>query len=143
MNLLFKYSAAITMALLLSACTALSANEAKTPLPLIKKTLQSQVIFSPWNTKGLGESKPYDTITVIASQNLESDIVILRWNDAGTAFTAELYRQSNTNGIFKSWEYQGDDVSKSITQQPGGAFYISELIGGKDGGSRKEVFRLD
>lgn len=138
-----KFLAVITVALFFSACTALNADVGKEPVNLIQRTLQSQAVFSPWGSKSYGEKTPYDTITVLTSRNLEGDIVILRWNDAGTDFTTELYRQSSTQGIFKSWEYQNGSVSKSIDQQPSGSFFVSELIEGEDGGSRKEIFTLE
>lgn len=131
------------IALFFSACAALNADVDNEPINLIQRTLQSQVVFSPWGSKSYGGKVPYDTITVLTSRNLEGDIVILRWNDAGTNFTTELYRPSSVQCIFKSWESENGSLGKSIDQQPSGAFFVTELIEGEEGGSRKEIFTLE
>lgn len=129
--------------LFFSACAALNPGVDNEPVNLIQRTFQSQAIFSPWGSKSYGEKAPYDTITVLTSRDLKGDIVILRWNDAGTNFTTELYRPGSTQGIFKSWESENGNLGKSIDQQPSGAFFVSELIEGEGGGSLKEIFTLD
>lgn len=121
--------------LVLPACAA-------TPtVPLTQETVQSHFMFRQWDTKSFEERQPLDTLSVVSSKDLSGDVVILRWNREQNMFKTEVYRQENKPGR-RSWLFREEGKSKTLNQQPNGEFFISEIVDGKEGGQRVEVFRL-
>lgn len=94
-----------------------------------------------WDSKSFSNRKASDFISVITSDGLSGDIVILRWNDRRSQFKAEVYRPEDKPGR-QSWLFREGDKSKTLNQQPNGEFFVSEIIEGNEGGQRVEVFRL-
>lgn len=105
------------------------------------QTVESELMTRHWDSKSFSTRDPSDFITVITSDDLSGDIVILRWNDKKSQFKAEVYRPEDKPGR-QAWLFREGDKSKTLNQQPNGEFFVSEIIEGKEGGQRVEVFRL-
>lgn len=113
------------------------------PSALVQYTLQSSIMMRGWETKSYGEQKPHDVVTVITTQDLNADIVILRWNADRSRFQTELYHLEERVSWGKSWVSGISEVDKSIVQQPGGQLHVFELVSGPGGGQKVEVIKLD
>jgi hypothetical protein len=112
-------------------------------IKLISQTLKAEVMFRAWNTKSLTPTGAQSTITVVSTPKQLGEIVILRWNEEQSQFTSEVYKPEDNITPPKNWVYIDGKIEKSISKQPSGAFFISELVSGEKGGRRVERFRLD
>lgn len=131
----FKFFLCFALTIALPAC-------ASAPnIPLRQQTLQSELMTRSWHSKSFSVREPAGLISVITSDDLSGDIVILRWDDEKRQFKAEVYRQEDKPGR-QSWLFREGNMSKTLNQQPNGEFFISDIIEGKEGGQRVEVFRL-
>lgn len=135
-------SAFLAWVLLLDSMTYASQSTAQN-LVANQYSVEARVFFRPWNTKGFGAQTGTESLTVIASPEEQGDIVILRKNNASAGFTAEVYRPDADVDKPDIWNQIAPEGEKSIVRQPDNSFHLSELVGGKEGGRRIEIFKLD
>jgi|GEM_PF-7069864 len=139
---MFKISSSLlALALMLSSIACASQTNEKR-IVANQYFVKAEVYFQPWSTKEYGKLIGSESLTVITSPDKRGDIVVLRKNPASGGFIAEVYRPDADVENPKSWDLTFPEEQKTIDKQADGSFQLSELIDGKEGGRRFEVFRL-
>lgn len=129
---------------MLSSIACASQSNANEKIFLVNQySVEARIFFRAWNTKEFGEPIGAASFSVIASPDERGDIVVLRKNEASGGFTAEVYRPDADIEKPDIWTLTFPEDKKSIVKQPDGSFHLSELIDGKEGGRRIEIFKLD
>ena len=105
-------------------------------------TIESEIALRPWETQGLGKVIGKEILTVLKTKDNSGDVVVLRWSDKGTTFSAEIYRSKPDDIEHSTWSLVSDDEEKTLAYQYGDLYMIHQLIPGKDGGQKTQLFKL-
>lgn len=108
----------------------------------VYKNASSEISKRPWATKGLDEVIAKETLTVIKNKDGKGEAIILRWHENGSEFKADVYRRTEA-GEPSSWTLANNGgKEKTLTYQHGDLYMITELIEGKNGGQKTQIFKL-
>lgn len=142
---LFSYMKMGYFAFLLIVSTACSGqNQIKPEVTNLEiyNNVQSEISFRSWESKGLGDVAEKNTLSVLKAKNGKGDIIVLRWSKDKTQFTTEVYRASSDEEEQSSWSLVNSDEKKTLAYQHGDMYMIHQLVAGKDGGQKSEIFHL-
>ncbi|HTF95495.1 MAG TPA: hypothetical protein VL995_05125 [Cellvibrio sp.] len=142
---IFSYIKMTSFAILLIVSTACSAqNQIKPEINDLEiyNNIQSEISFRSWDTKGLGNVTEKNALTVLKAKNGKGDFIVLRWSKDKTQFTTEIYRAKPDEEEQSSWSLVNGDEKKTLSYQHGDMYMIHQLIAGKDGGQKSEIFHL-
>lgn len=126
-----------------SACSAQESIDSPNPNLEIYNNVKSEISLRPWETKGLGKVIGTETLTVIKTKDGKGEVVVLRWLEDQSEFKTEIYRSDAESEAHSSWSLvNGGDEEKRLSHQHGDLYMINQLIAGKDGGQKSQVFKL-
>ena len=124
-----------------ATCSGQQPNIAQSNLD-IYNNVASEISLRPWETEGLGKVIAKETLTVIKTKDGKGDVVILRWSKDQNQFITEVYRGDPEAQEHSSWTLVNGQEKKTLAHQHGDLYMIHQLVAGKDGGQRSEVFKL-
>jgi hypothetical protein len=108
----------------------------------VYNNVASEVSLRPWETEGLGKVIAKETLTVIKTKDGKGEVVVLRWLKDQSQFVTEVYRGDPEAQEHSSWTLANGQEKKTLAHQHGDLYMIHQLVAGKDGGQRSEIFKL-
>ncbi len=102
----------------------------------------SEISLRPWETEGSGKVIAKETLTVIKAKDGKGEVVVLRWSKDQSQFVTEVYRGGPEAQEHSSWTLVNGQEKKTLAHQHGNLYMIHQLVTGKDGGQRSEIFKL-
>lgn len=145
MRLFFSLKLLIQTFLLVisSACSAQGTIDSSNANIEIYNNVKSEISLRPWETIGLGKVIGTESLTVIKTKDGKGEVVVLRWSEDQSEFTTEIYRGDAEVDKHSSWSLvNGGNQQKTLSHQHGDLYMINQLIAGKDGGQKSQVFQL-
>lgn len=124
-----------------SACSAQDKVEKALPRLEIYENIDSEIALRPWETQGLGKVIGKETLTVMKSRDGTGDMVVLHWSENKAQFKSEVYRRQ-LGDDHASWLLVSENEEKTLTYQYDNLYMIHQLIAGKEGGQKTQLFRL-
>lgn len=126
-----------------SACSAKDTIDSTNSNLEVHNNVKSEISLRPWETKGLGKVIGTETLTVIKTKGGRGEVVVLRWSENQSEFKTEVYRGDVEADKHSSWSLvNGGNEQKTLSHQHGDLYMISQLIAGKNGGQKTQVFNL-
>ncbi|ABD79971.1 hypothetical protein Sde_0709 [Saccharophagus degradans 2-40] len=139
----YMYLTFIQLFILTITGCAYAENPSPTLNPVFHTNIKVTVSLRGWDTKGSGDIIEESFISVIATNNQLSDVVIIRnvqSNESGErSIKAEVYIPTNEEDV---WILDSQTKQRTLIKQANNAFLITERIEGENGGLRTEYFRL-
>ena len=108
----------------------------------VYNNVASEISLRPWETEGLGKVIAKETLTVIKTKDGKGEVVVLRWSKDQSQFITEVYRGDPEAQEHSSWTLVNGQEKKTLAHQHGDLYMIHQLVAGKDGGQRSEIFKL-
>ena len=124
-----------------ATCSGQQPNIAQSNLD-IYNNVASEISLRPWETEGLGKVIAKENLTVIKTKDGKGDVVVLRWSKDQSQFVTEVYRGDPEAQEHSSWTLVNGQEKKTLAHQHGDLYMIHQLVAGKDGGQKSEVFKL-